>query len=728
MLLKASHLIDADKDEAVAELKDGLVIKQAAWEGKTFSVRANTSSGMIDRVEFNLMGPIAHEQIDKEPPYALFGDNPAGNFIGRELLPGEYALTATPFFGSEKGIALTVSFKVEASIPGQPSIGRDKTIGGANLDYLGGAISTEDGGYLLAGYSLSNASGDKSENSKGVNDYWIVKIDAQYNKLWDKTFGGANHEGLASVISTPDGGYLLGGNSVSDISGDKSENSKDILGGDVSSGDYWVVKVDNQGNKVWDKTFGGNAADVLHYIVPTPDRGYLLGGFSESGVSGDKSENSKGERDFWIVKIDNQGNKLWDKTIGGSAGDELWRIIATADGGFLLFGNSLSDNSGDKSENSKGSSDFWIVKIDNQGNKVWDKTLGGSDSESISDAILSSDGGYLLAGSSMSDASGDKSENGRGNWDDWVVKIDAGGNKIWDKTFGGDDLDGVTSAVSTPDGGFLLAGSSLSNASGDKSENGKGSLDYWAVKIDAGGNKVWDKTIGGTEDDNLVSTILTPDGSYLLTGSSNSNASGDKSQNSKGVFDYWIVELKEPIRKPIEVSSFSLINEKTGAVIQEFKDSLTLDLATLSLKHLAIQAHTFPEQVGSVEFSFDNKTKHTENVFPYIFTLPNHLMPGTHTVKADVYSEAHRKGEQGMGLTATVIVTNSIAVVSYDLVNTSGKFLRRLNEGDILYLDDLKAHGQTIVANTTGQIGSVKFSLNNKFFNLQNAFPYTLHR
>ena len=105
---------------------------------------------------------------------------------------------------------------------------------------------------------------------------------------------------------------------------------------------------------------------------------------------------------------------------------------------------------------------------------------------------------------------------------------------------------------------------------------------------------------------------------------------------------------------------------------------------------------------------------------------PTPFKLGTHTLKADVYSEAHRKGEKGIGLTATVIVINSVAVVSYDLVNTSGKFLRRLNEGDVLYLDDLKANGQTIVANTTGQIGSVKFSLNNSFFNMENVFPYTL--
>jgi hypothetical protein len=704
-------LIDADKDVAVAELKDGLVIKQTAWVGRTFSVRANTSPGMIDQVKFNLVGPITHEQIDKKSPYALFGDNPAGNFIGRELLPGDYTLTATPFFGSEKGIALTVSFKVEAIIPGQPWIARDKTIGGAQPDLLYGAVSTEDGGYLLAGHSSSDASGDKSENRKGESDYWIVKIDAQYNKVWDKTIGGTQNDALLSIISTPDGGYLLGGYSISDISGDKSENAKGYSSLYYPRGDYWIVKVDNQGNKVWDKTLGGSGLEMPHYMVPTPDGGYLLGGFSDSDISGDKSENSKGARDFWLVKIDNQGKKLWDKTIGGNGDDELRHIIATADGGWLLSGNSLSNTSGDKSENSKGLSDYWIVKIDNQGNKLWDKTLGGSDDESISTVILTPDGSYLLVGNSRSGASGDKSENREGSRDYWIVKIDAGGNKVWDKTLGGPNLwssNDVTSAVSTTDGGYLLAGQLV-------------------VKIDAGGNKVWDKTIGEFSNTYLISTIstiLTP-GGYLLAGSSSSDASGNKSENSKGSYDYWVVELKEPIQKSTQISSFSLINEKTGAVIREFKDSLTLDLSNLSLKNLAIQAHTFPEQVGSVEFSFDNKTKHPENVFPYTFTLPNHLELGTHTIVANVYSEAHLKGEKGMGLTAKIIVTNSVAVVSYDLVNTSGKFLRHVNDGDILYLDDLKAHGQTIVANTTGKIGSVKFSSNNSLYRVENVFPYT---
>jgi len=260
-----------------------------------------------------------------------------------------------------------------------------------------------------------------------------------------------------------------------------------------------------------------------------------------------------------------------------------------------------------------------------------------------------------------------------------------------------------------------------------------GSDGWYTFRIPVSGNATWARNLIGFIDPTLsesdkelakqkvIESILADVNYFEISIQSD----GSRGQSLVYYIDNLKVHTKDTAQHSLSISSFSLINEKTGAVIQEFKDSLTLDLATLSLKHLAIQAHTLPEQVGSVEFILDNKTKHTENVFPYIFTLPHHLALGTHTVTTNVYSEAHRKGEQGLGLTAKVIVTNSVAVVSYDLVNTSGKFLRRLNEGDILYLDDLKAHGQTIVANTTGQIGSVKFYSNNSLYRVENVFPYT---
>ena len=572
IVVESFTLIDAEKDEAVRELEDGLIIKQTAWEGKTFSVRANTSAGMVDRVEFDLKGPIAHEQIDGEPPYALFGDSPPGNFVGRELLLGEYVLTATPFSGSEEGIALTVTFKVMGPAP-------DKTLGGIGTDMLRGAISTSDGSFLLAGNSTSNMSGDKSENSRGAGDYWIVKIDDQHNKLWDKTFGGNKYDDLNSVVPSPDGGYLLGGFSSSDISGDKNSPVK-------GSADYWIVKIDNQGNKLWDKTFGGDSQDLLYSMITTSDGGYLLAGSSQSNISGDKSAASKGSDDYWVVKIDSQGNKIWDKTFGGSSFDDLRSVTSTVDG-YLLGGNSSSDISGDKTSLNKGENDYWVVKIDSYGNKVWDKTFGGNEGDALFSVISVPDGGYLLTGSSRSNSSGDKSEDRKGFVDFWVVRINADGDKAWDRTFGGKAGQSATSAVAIPAGGYLVSGTSSSDVSGDKSENSIGEDDYWVVKIDTQGNKVWDKTLGGSDIENSANAILTPAGDFLLAGYSRSGVSGNKSEPSNGDYDYWIIELEPPIVDQVcasdvtltsqaEVGAFSC-TEVTGSLVISGNDITNLN-------------------------------------------------------------------------------------------------------------------------------------------------------
>ncbi|MGN6299383.1 MAG: hypothetical protein ACTHM7_21495 [Ginsengibacter sp.] len=219
--------------------------------------------------------------------------------------------------------------------------------------------------------------------------------------------------------------------------------------------------------KQWDKTFGRSDDDLLYSIQQTTDGGYILGGDSFSTISGDKSENSKGGIDYWIVKIDANGVKQWDRTFGGSDDDIFSSIKRTADGGYILGGYSYSKSGGDKSENSKGNDDYWIVKIDANGIKQWDKTFGGSDEDYLRSLQQAADGGYILGGYSSSNASGDKSENSRGYDDYWVVKIDANGVKQWDRTFGGSDDDIFSSIKQTADGGYILGGYSYSKSGGD---------------------------------------------------------------------------------------------------------------------------------------------------------------------------------------------------------------------------------------------------------------------
>jgi uncharacterized repeat protein (TIGR01451 family) len=438
----------------------------------------------------------------------------------------------------------------------------DKTIGGYDRDILYAMLPTNDGGYLLGGFSNSHATGDKTEGNKGIYfNYWVVKIDAQGNKIWDKTLGG-NNEVFRTMIATHDGGYLLGGDSDFDMMGDKSENSK-------GESDYWLIKIDAQGNKIWDKTLGGSGEEQLNVMLPTSDGGYLLVGSSLSDTGGDKSENSKGNYDCWLVKVDAQGNKIWDKTLGGSGGDFLQTMIFSSNGGYLLGGYSESNQGGDKSENSKGSVDYWIVKIDATGNKIWDKTLGGNSSDNLRTMLPTQDGGYLLGGESYSNQGGDKSENSKGEFDYWIVKIDETGNKQWDKTLGGSSTDVLYDMLPTPDGGYVLGGGSYSSISGDKNENNRGNIDYWLVKVDENGNKIWDKTLGGNKEDNLYSVLLTPDRGYLLAGWSNSDKAEDKTEDTKDYEyckstlcgDYWIVKLSPENPNKIQGTLYQNFNQ-----------------------------------------------------------------------------------------------------------------------------------------------------------------------
>ena len=434
--------------------------------------------------------------------------------------------------------------------PDKLAIEWDATFGGSRRDYISSAVSASDGGYLLGGHSPSEASGDKSEPSV-MDDFWLVKTDEKGQKLWDKTYGAARHDYLVEIVPLEDGGYLLAGNSSSGANGDKT----DPLNGEF---DFWVVRIDAEGNKLWDNAYGSNNFDNLNAVVPTEDGGFLLGGRSSGMALGDRTAASRGGDDFWIVKIDASGNKQWDRAYGGSDSDQLQAILPTADGGYLLGGISYSGISGDKTEEARkgttsvtpdgetviiGSTDYWIVKIDAAGNQQWDKTLGGADMEILRSLALSPDGGYLVGGSSSSEVSGDKTDDLEGSDDFWIVKLDSEGNQVWDRSIGGTLSDHLYQILPLEAGGYLLAGYSHSNASGDKTEDSKGARDYWLVWVDAMGKVLQDQTIGGSSNEWITDVIHISEQEFLLAGSSESNASGDKTEDSRGFYDYWIVKV-----------------------------------------------------------------------------------------------------------------------------------------------------------------------------------------
>jgi len=355
----------------------------------------------------------------------------------------------------------------------------DKTFGGSEDDLAYSVQQTADGGYILGGSTLSYGA--------GVSDAWLVKTDADGNTLWDKTFGGSEDDVANSVQQTADGGYILGGYTYS-------------YGAAGDTHDAWLVKTDADGNIVWDKTFGGSGAEEANSVQQTADGGYILGGYTYSYGAG--------ESDAWLVKTDADGNTVWDTTFGGSEQDGANSVQQTADGGYILGGHTRSYGVGD--------ADAWLIKTDADGNIMWDKTFGGSDNDDEVYSVQQTvDGGYILGVT-----------YGAREVDAWLIKTDSDGNTVWDTTFGGSEDDEANSVQQTVDGGYILGGHTRSY--------GEGHYDAWLIKTDADGNTEWDKTFGGSEQDGANSVQQTADGGYILGGHTRSYGVGDA--------DAWLVK------------------------------------------------------------------------------------------------------------------------------------------------------------------------------------------
>lgn len=294
---------------------------------------------------------------------------------------------------------------------------------------------------------------------------------------------------------------------------------------------------------LWEKSYGGKQADYLLDVIPTPDYGFLLGGASLSKKSGTKTASNRGDLDYWVWKMDEKGNQVWQKGMGGSGQDLLACVLLTKDGGYILAGSSESDKSFDKKEDSRGSSDFWIIKLNAKGGEEWQKTIGGSGQDELASIVQSRDGGFVLAGSTNSERSADKTTSSYGGMDYWVIKVDKEGKLEWQNSFGGIYNDELRSLVVTQDGGFLLGGSTNSPDGGTKTDKGFGQNDYWIVKLDDVGKEVWQVTIGGAGDDQLYSAKELADGTYVFGGSSNSDSGERKTKSNDNGTDFWVVAM-----------------------------------------------------------------------------------------------------------------------------------------------------------------------------------------
>lgn len=425
-----------------------------------------------------------------------------------------------------------------------PSILWQHTIGGSDNDSLTSLNVTADGGFIACGVSKSSAGFNKSQNAVGASfDYWVIKFDATGNITWDKTFGGSGIESAPVVTQTSDGGYLVNGSSQSDIGGNKTENAVN------RSFDFWAVKTDKNGTVQWDNTIGGIQYESAAAVADVSN-GFMLAGIAHSGAGDDVRQQNLGSNlwaDYWLLKLKKKNGKvLWDRRFGAGNSDVLKSIATTATGNTLLAGYSYSPAEYDKTENFIGNCDFWIIMIDPNGNKLWNKLYGSKFSDFATSIAPTSDGGYIIGGYSNSPAGFNKSEGFVGVTDYWIVKIDSLGNQQWDKTIGGTKGDYLTSIKQTADNGYLLSGYSTSGISGVKTGAAKGNEDIWLVKLDNTGNVLWDKTIGGDLTDKPSNIIELSNGDFIVGASSNSAISGDKSENTigdSGNNDFWIMRL-----------------------------------------------------------------------------------------------------------------------------------------------------------------------------------------
>lgn len=351
-----------------------------------------------------------------------------------------------------------------------------KFLGGTDSEEGGAIQQTADGGYIVAGSAGSN-DGDVNGNHGNV-DFWMVKLDITGNIQWQKCLGGTNSEIAHDIQQTSDGGYILAGETVTNDDGDVSGIHTDMFGG-VNWPDYWVVKTDSQGNIQWQKCLGGTHDDRAYSVRETTDGGFLVGGWSYS-TDGDVTGHY-GSDDVWIVKLSNVGNIQWQKSLGGTNLDDLHNIEQTLDGGFVIACSSGSiDND---VIGGHGLADLWVVKIDQTGNIQWQRCMGGTESDYGAFVQQTADGGYIVSGSPQSN-DGDVSGNHSFNYEDfWVVKLNSIGNIEWQKCYGGTNSDGSECIRQTTDGGYIMAGYTMSN-NGDVSGY-HGDWDFWIVKLSA---------------------------------------------------------------------------------------------------------------------------------------------------------------------------------------------------------------------------------------------------
>ena len=361
--------------------------------------------------------------------------------------------------------------------------------GGADDEFGHFAEQTNDGGYILTGWTKSFGA--------GLNDIWVIKTNSNGDTLWTKTFGGSQDDNSSCVHQTSDGGYIVFGETVS-------------FG--PTYWKAWLIKTDQFGDTSWTSLIGENR----HYFIQSGME--LLGG--NLIFVGYSKASGAGQEDIWIVKTNESGDTIWTKTFGGPGNDLSSTIQQTNDGGYIIAASTNSLGAGNY--------DAWLIRTDADGDTIWTRTYGGTDTDHASDVKQTDDNGFIIAGST-------RSFGHVNNYNDaWIIKTNSNGDTLWTKTFGGDLHDGALSVQQTSDGGFLIVGSlgiDLSNR------------DIWLIKTNESGDSLWTKTFGGANWDIGRSTEPTSDGGYIIC--------GDFYQSGTSNYDIWLLKT-DPVPNDVQ--------------------------------------------------------------------------------------------------------------------------------------------------------------------------------
>ncbi len=331
---------------------------------------------------------------------------------------------------------------------------------------------------------------------------------------WQNTYIKSEFCGakIRDMVSTSDGGSIGVGDSCSD---------------------YYIVKIDANGNKEWDITLGGTGTDIAESVEQTLDGGYIINGRTSSPNDGNV-QGGHGGVDFWVVKLSSTGSFVWGKCLGGYYDDFGFDIIQTADGNYVALGYLYPTS---QTTTGYGGADYWLVKLNANGNIIWQSTYGGNGDDKPNKFSQTSDGGFIMTGISLS-SSGQVTGN-NGEYDAWIIKIDQDGILDWQRNIGGTDIDVINMVKETSDGNYILSGATLSN-NGDVSGN-HGEYDIWVVKMDSSGTILWQKCIGGSMRDYSTGVLETTNGDFIIGGYTNST-DGDVNNNF-GLYDFFIVKL-----------------------------------------------------------------------------------------------------------------------------------------------------------------------------------------